>query len=290
MIQKSLVGYTAGLFKKKGCGTMDVVGFVGVSGSGKSYRAAEVAAENNLKYIIDDGLLITEGRIIAGKSAKKEGTKLASVRRALFYDDEHTKDVKDAIKSENPSGILVLGTSHSMIKKIADALEIGEVKKFIEISDVASDTEIESAINTRRSQGKHVIPVPTFEIKKSFSGYWKDSLKKMVRTSKEEDTIEKSVVRPTFSYMGEYEISNNVLVSICKHAALTVDGVTAATAAAISESSDGIDVRVDIAVKYGIKLQPVGQKVIKSVTDAVESSTSINVNHVTVRIKSLDIS
>ncbi|MBQ7718725.1 MAG: Asp23/Gls24 family envelope stress response protein [Clostridia bacterium] len=268
---------------------MDVVGFVGVSGSGKSYRAAEVAAENNIKYIIDDGLLITEGRIIAGKSAKKEGTKLASVRRALFYDDEHTQDVKDAIKSENPSGILVLGTSHSMIKKIADALEIGEVKRFIEINDVATETEIESAINIRRSQGKHVIPVPTFEIKKSFSGYWKDSLKKIVHSSKEEDVIEKSVVRPTFSYMGEYEISNSVLVSICKQAAHTVEGVTAVPASVITEASDGIDVRVDIAVKYGIKLQPVGREVIKRVTEAVENTTSINVNFVTVKIKALDI-
>ena len=35
-----------------------VMAFVGPSGTGKSYRAQMVAGENNINYIIDDGLLI----------------------------------------------------------------------------------------------------------------------------------------------------------------------------------------------------------------------------------------
>ena len=38
---------------------IDVYAFVGPSGTGKSYRAQMVASENNINYIIDDGLLIS---------------------------------------------------------------------------------------------------------------------------------------------------------------------------------------------------------------------------------------
>ena len=39
---------------------MRVYAFVGPSGTGKSYRAQMVAGENNISYIIDDGLLVNE--------------------------------------------------------------------------------------------------------------------------------------------------------------------------------------------------------------------------------------
>ena len=47
-----------------------VYAFVGPSGTGKSYRAQMVANENNIHYIIDDGLFINDNEIIAGESAK----------------------------------------------------------------------------------------------------------------------------------------------------------------------------------------------------------------------------
>ena len=49
---------------------MKVYAFVGPSGTGKSYRAQLVASENNIHYIIDDGLLIDENEVLAGTSAK----------------------------------------------------------------------------------------------------------------------------------------------------------------------------------------------------------------------------
>ena len=49
---------------------MRLVAFVGPSGSGKSHRALWVARENNLDYIIDDGLLIHENKIVAGNLPK----------------------------------------------------------------------------------------------------------------------------------------------------------------------------------------------------------------------------
>ena len=147
---------------------MRVVGFVGASGTGKSYRALWVAKERGIDYIIDDGLLIHQNLIIAGKSAKKEPTKIGSVKTALFTDSTHRNQVIDAIKKYNPKAILILGTSDGMVERIAETLGLGAVSEKVYIEDVASDLEIKQAINTRTGQGKHVIPVPSIELKRTF--------------------------------------------------------------------------------------------------------------------------
>lgn len=63
---------------------MVVYALIGKSGTGKSHRAQQVSRSFGIEYIIDDGLLIKGNRIIAGKSAKKEPTKIAAIRRAVF--------------------------------------------------------------------------------------------------------------------------------------------------------------------------------------------------------------
>lgn len=40
-----------------------------------------VAKENNVKYIIDDGLLVSENNVVAGTSAKKAPTKVETVKK-----------------------------------------------------------------------------------------------------------------------------------------------------------------------------------------------------------------
>ena len=55
-----------------------VFALVGRSGTGKSFRAKLVAQKYGMELIIDDGLLISDQKIIAGKSAKKETAYLSS--------------------------------------------------------------------------------------------------------------------------------------------------------------------------------------------------------------------
>ena len=50
---------------------MRVIAFVGPSGTGKSYRSVMVSQQYGADAIIDDGLLISHGKVIAGTSAKK---------------------------------------------------------------------------------------------------------------------------------------------------------------------------------------------------------------------------
>ena len=56
---------------------MKIVSFTGKSGTGKSYQATALAQRRGFDAIIDDGLLIYKGQIVAGTSAKKCASKAA---------------------------------------------------------------------------------------------------------------------------------------------------------------------------------------------------------------------
>ena len=66
-----------------------VYALVGESGTGKSFRSRLLAEEYGINAIIDDGLLIQDEKILAGRSAKREKTYMGAVRVALFDDKEH---------------------------------------------------------------------------------------------------------------------------------------------------------------------------------------------------------
>ena len=50
---------------------MEIISFTGKSGTGKSYQAVGLSRRLRADAIIDDGLLIYKGQIVAGTSAKK---------------------------------------------------------------------------------------------------------------------------------------------------------------------------------------------------------------------------
>ena len=98
---------------------MRIVAFVGASGTGKSYHAIAVARKYKIDSIIDDGLLIAGSSVVAGVSAKREPTRLASVRRALFTDNTHKEDVISAIEKNNYQSVMILATSDAeLLKKL----------------------------------------------------------------------------------------------------------------------------------------------------------------------------
>ena len=76
--------------------------FVGAAGTGKSQRAQSVAALVDADYIIDDGLLISKGSIVCGKSAKSERNQISAIKRAIFEFDDHRKEVMDFFARPRP--------------------------------------------------------------------------------------------------------------------------------------------------------------------------------------------
>lgn len=151
---------------------MEVIGFYGPPGTGKSDRALVIAYENKASCIIDDGILIYHSRIVAGKSAKREESRLKAVRRAIFWDKEQRDEVRAALQKINPKRVLILGTSDRMVVTIAKALDLPMPAKYIRIEDVAKPEDMLKASEARHKEGKHVIPVPTMELKPYFKGIW----------------------------------------------------------------------------------------------------------------------
>lgn len=268
---------------------MNLVAFVGKSGTGKSHRAVFVARRNNLHYIIDDGLFIRDNKILAGKSAKSEKTKVASVKRAIFLDPSYAKEVGDAIRRENPPGILIIGTSNSMVERIASVLNLGEISKYEYIEDFATPEEMQLAHDMRFHEGKHVIPVPTIELKKDFSGLFLDRLHTLLPNSKKEEIYqEKSIVRPSYSYFGSYTISNTVIEQICRYEAEKVNNVEKLLRVSLDSVHSSMIVNADVSIKYtGEPFQPVIRKVQKRILKAIDTVTSINVLSVNITLRKI---
>ncbi len=230
-----------------------VYAFVGPSGTGKSYRAQMVASEKNINFIIDDGLLIKDNEVIAGESAKKAPTKIETVKHALFYRDEEKEEIIKALKKYKPESILILGTSDGMVKKIAENLGLPEISETIYITDVATKQEMETARRIRVTEGKHVIPVPTFEIKKDFSGYLLDPLQIFKSKGKGQKPYisEKSIIRPTFRYMGKFTISDIVFRQILEYLASKTPGIYKILRTRVENYGEGVKLYMEVTVVYG---------------------------------------
>lgn len=145
---------------------VQVYALVGESGTGKSFRSKLLAEQYGIHAIIDDGLLIQDEKIVAGRSAKREKTYMGAVRAALFDDKEHRDSVARVLRKTHIKKILLLGTSEKMVMKIAMRLQLPQPQKIIHIEEIASKEDIEKAIKSRQVEGKHVIPVPSIEVKK----------------------------------------------------------------------------------------------------------------------------
>lgn len=269
---------------------MKIHALIGPSGTGKSYRAANLANDLGISYIIDDGLLIKGSKVVAGKSAKKEATRISSIRRALFMDPAHAADVKEAIVKLQPESILILGTSDSMVNKIVENLGLPGVDGITRIEDIATDEEITIARKNRVEQGKHVIPVPTLEIRKDFSGYFIDPLrifKKVGKGKQHIETLEKTVVRPTFSYMGKFFISDSAIEAIATYNAKNTEGVYRVLKVRALSVTDGVVIYIDIVVYYGVRIHEVMTNIQEKVQEDVDRLTAINVLQVNVSTKGI---
>ena len=266
-----------------------VYAFVGPSGTGKSYRAQMVASEKNISFIIDDGLLIKENEVIAGESAKKAPTKIETVKHALFYEDDEKKEIVEALKKYKPDSILILGTSDGMVQKIAHNLELPEISETTYISDVATQEEMETARRIRVTEGKHVIPVPTFEIKKDFSGYLLDPLQIFKSKGKGNKPYisEKSIIRPTFSYLGRFTISDTVFRQIVEFLADKTEGIYKVQKIRVDSFGEGVKLYMEVTVVYGFNLIEGIQLFKDKARKEIEKLTAMNVEEFEVVVKNV---
>lgn len=266
-----------------------VYAFVGPSGTGKSYRAQMVAGENNISYIIDDGLFIKDNEVIAGNSAKKASTKIETVKHALFLKEEEKKEIIKKIKEYKPDAILILGTSDGMVQKIANNLGLPEICKTIYINDVATPEEMQTARHIRITEGKHVIPVPTFEIKKDFSGYILDPLQifKSKGIGGKPYISEKSIIRPTFSYLGNFTISDTVFRQILEYLCSKSSAIYRVVKTRINNYGEGPYIYIEVIVNYGYNIVEELNRFKTKCVKEIEMLTTMNVQKIEIIARSI---
>ena len=280
---------------------MKTVSFTGKSGTGKSYQATALAQRRGFEAIIDDGLLIYKGQIVAGTSAKKCATKAAAMRAALFNVEEQRDAVVAAIEKHRPNVIMIIGTSDRMTDIIADQLGINRPEERIYIEDVSTEEDRKLAAHYRIDEGEHVIPAPLGQLRRDFAGYFMNPLKlfrdKALGTSLDTAQPEKpkdsgpsddrTVVRPTFSYSGTFEISEQVIRDIINISASKYES----SLMVVDRMSNGKQLNMSVTIDVRVLKDP---KAINSCIDfqrdvheAISNMTAFTIDSVNVRISDI---
>lgn len=267
---------------------MKVYALVGKSGTGKSYQAQNLCRKLKIKGIIDDGLFIYENKVVSGISAKRQETYIGAVKTALFTKPEHQAEVADAIRKVAPAKLLLIGTSDEMVRRIAKRLEIPKISETVYIDDITTETERAIAYKQRHEMGQHVIPAPAFQLKRQFSGYfmsplllWKDL------TSNKNSMSEKSVVRPTYSYLGDYKLSDKVFSDILTCVAREIDGVHEVSRVVAVNIPEGVEMKAIVVMEYGHNILEAAKELQKRAVKDIEDMTAFNVGKLDIEIRGI---
>ncbi len=281
---------------------IQVFAFYGPSGTGKSFRAKLVAQKYRIKAIIDDGLLIFEDNILAGRSAKLEDSYMGAVRVALFDDKEHRDSVAREIQKKQIKKILLLGTSEKMVNKIAMRLQLPMPENYIKIEDIATPEQIEAARISRQIEGKHVIPVRAYEVKEAgnysriFVSKIKVSLakrkifKNLFKNVDEQQPdlntklFEKSVVRPAFSVVQRKNVSQAYLARLTYSSILSFNSSIKIKNLNIRTNKTGYRFFITVDVPFGESLTELSGNLKNYVIKEVEKDCGIMVEDISIII------
>ena len=272
---------------------MEVVAFIGPTGTGKSHRASQVAHDCGADAIIDDGLLIKDNRIVAGTSAKYETNKIRSVKKAIFADDEHALQVRNALAQMQASRVLVLGTSRNMVDKIIRVLELPAISQVVSINDVSSPASIMKARETRRTQNKHIVPVPKIELQPYLPNFMIDPMRLFTRSSRQPRYHfgEVSVVRPNrFSVFGKLIIAERAVAMIVREELLKDKAWVAVRRILVKNMENperGLVLRLDVTVRYGVNIPNAVRAAQDRIKMQVEYMTWMTVTDVDIFVRSI---
>ena len=187
---------------------MEVYALVGSSGTGKSFKALEFAYENDIEYIIDDGILIYKNKVLAGISAKQA-----------------------------------------------------------------------------RKEGNHVIPVPAVEIKSMASGLSINSLKRLFRKGNNRNMVvlEKTIIRPTFSYIGKFYISADVIKQIIEYEVYNFGSIDRINKINIENCNNFMNIFVSININDLETIKKI-EDIQQTIKKSIEKMTLVNVQKIDINI------
>ena len=268
-----------------------IYGLIGPPGSGKSFRAFLLADKYKIEFIIDDGLLIQGQQIIAGKSAKREQYHVAAVKRAIFHEPKHAREVRKMLYKLKFTSVLILATSENMLNKIVEKLHLPKPTKIIKIEDIATEDEIRLAQKSRLKYGKHVMPIPLMEVKKIYPNIVLHAIHMFVDEPKgfffkknKKRLIEKTIVRPNFGNNGNISISETALLQMVSHCIVEYSNNIKLLKVSVIEKDEGFSLDLNISVDYSMNSPDAIKTIQTIVKDKIEQFTGIPIIKVNVQI------
>ncbi len=268
-----------------------VYALVGKSGTGKSFRARLIIDKYNIDLTIDDGLLIRDQKIIAGRSAKRETAYLSAVKTALFTDKDHRRQVRSVLERERFRRILIIGTSDRMVVKIAEALKLPSPHKIVRIEDIATAEEIKTAMSHRASHGSHVIPVPSVEVRRNYPRIVAESVKILLKRGmglmQNPKLYEKTVVRPVFSSRGSVSISQAALTQMIMHCVAEYAPDVRISKVTVRNEPTGYRLLVHVSIPFGSEVPSTVHGLQDYTIDKLEKYTGIFIRELNVVIEDI---
>ena len=265
---------------------IEVLAFVGAAGTGKSQRASQVARQYGIDFVIDDGLLVSKGQIMAGKSAKSEKNLVRAIRRALFQYAPHRLEVVTFLAAHIPCKVMVIATSNSMMEKIVEKLGLPQPERIINITDVASHEEIDNALKERREKKQHVVPVSRTQIQRNFAGKLVSQLKDLFKGKEKDEN--RTVVKPPFSVDGQVTIEPEAILAMIRRLIVLGDHIHQVRELSLVPDGDVLNVNLVVDVKLGDKnVLYLARLLQKKLSVGLSFFTGMEVKKVNVRINEI---
>ena len=181
-----------------------------------------------------------------------------------------------------------------MVHKIAKTLKLPSIQLIVHIEDIATRSEMAEAQFHRLKEGKHIIPVPTIELKPHFSGYLIDPLQSLFKQSrvKRRKLGEKSIVRPIFSYYGKLIIDDRVIRSIVEKTIKAKEAVKNIKNVNIKhilqgDEDRGLSISCEVILNYGSHIPTLISQTQSKVRERVEFTTGLVVHSINIVVRAL---
>ena len=98
---------------------------------------------------------------------------------------------------------------------------------------------------------------------------------------------EKSIIRPTFSYLGNFTISDTVFRQIIQMLVKKEKDIVKISKIRIDKYGEGMSIYMQSIVKYGCNIEECYKKFQNKVKKEIERLTSMNVQKIEILVKSI---
>lgn len=108
----------------------------------------------------------------------------------------------------------------------------------------------------------------------------------VLRSKGKHSAGEKTVVRPTFSYLGKYDLSDKVISDIVTYIGANVSGIHSILKVQTEKTGDGVKVEA-VLMHYGIMIVEAAKELQEKAVEAIETMTAFHIMAFNVEVKAL---